>query len=77
LSDNLILLDFDRLVTGVSSQPFTLLPRFDHIVLLSAPPEILAEQLATRTTSGVACINVGVIEPWPGSWRDRDEPGPG
>jgi shikimate kinase len=26
-------------------------PCFDHIVLLSAPPEVLAERLATRTTN--------------------------
>jgi shikimate kinase len=26
-------------------------PRFDHIVLLSAPPEVLAARLATRTTN--------------------------
>ena len=26
-------------------------PRFHHIVLLSAPPAILAERLATRTTN--------------------------
>ena len=26
-------------------------PRFDHIVLLAAPPEVLVERLATRTTN--------------------------
>ncbi len=35
---------------GHDPQPGALLPRFDHIVLLSAPPEVPTERLATRAT---------------------------
>jgi dephospho-CoA kinase len=36
-------------VQGTTRNQVLFYPRFDHIVLLSAPPEILAERLATRT----------------------------
>jgi adenylate kinase family enzyme len=36
-------------VQGTTRNQALFYPRFDHIVLLSAPPEILAERLATRT----------------------------
>ena len=36
-------------VQGTTRNQGLFYPRFDHIVLLSAPPEILAERLATRT----------------------------
>ena len=35
-------------VQGTTRNQGLFYPRFDHIVLLSAPPEILAERLATR-----------------------------
>jgi dephospho-CoA kinase len=35
-------------VQGTTRNQVLFYPRFDHIVLLSAPPEILAERLATR-----------------------------
>ncbi len=38
-------------VQGTTRNQVLFYPRFDHIVLLSAPPEILAERLATRTTN--------------------------
>jgi broad-specificity NMP kinase len=38
-------------VQGTTRNQSLFYPRFDHIVLLSAPPEILAERLATRTTN--------------------------
>jgi adenylate kinase family enzyme len=38
-------------VQGTTRNQALFYPRFDHIVLLSAPPEILAERLATRTTN--------------------------
>ena len=36
-------------VQGTTRNQALFYPRFDHIVLLSAPPEILAERLADRT----------------------------
>ena len=36
-------------VQGTTRNQVVFYPRFDHIVLLSAPPEVLAERLATRT----------------------------
>jgi shikimate kinase len=36
-------------VQGTTRNQVLFYPRFDHIVLLSAPPEVLAERLATRT----------------------------
>ena len=36
-------------VQGTTRNQGLFYPRFDHIVLLSAPPEVLAERLATRT----------------------------
>ena len=38
-------------VQGTTRNQVIFYPRFDDIVLLSAPPEILAERLATRTTN--------------------------
>jgi dephospho-CoA kinase len=38
-------------VQGTTRNQGRFYPRFDHIVLLSAPPEILAERLAARTTN--------------------------
>ena len=38
-------------VQGTTRNQGLFYPHFDHIVLLSAPPEILAERLATRTTN--------------------------
>ncbi|HEY6788153.1 MAG TPA: AAA family ATPase [Trebonia sp.] len=38
-------------VQGTTRNQVLFYPRFHHIVLLSAPPEILAERLATRTTN--------------------------
>jgi hypothetical protein len=38
-------------VQGTTRNQVLFYPRFDHIVLLSAPPEILAGRLATRTTN--------------------------
>ena len=38
-------------VQGTTRNQVLFYPRFDHIVLLSAPPEILAERLAARTTN--------------------------
>jgi AAA domain len=35
-------------VQGTTRNQALFYPRFDHIVLLSAPPEVLAERLATR-----------------------------
>jgi hypothetical protein len=35
-------------VQGTARNQGLFYPRFDHVVLLSAPPEILAERLATR-----------------------------
>ena len=35
-------------VQGTTRNQVLFYPRFDHIVLLSAPPEVLAERLATR-----------------------------
>ena len=39
---------FDR---GTTRNQVLFYPRFDHISLLSAPPEVLAERLATRATN--------------------------
>ena len=38
-------------VQGTTRNQVRFYPRFDHIVLLSAPAEVLAERLATRTTN--------------------------
>ena len=38
-------------VQGTTRNQVLFYPRFDHIILLSAPPEILAERLAARTTN--------------------------
>ena len=38
-------------VQGTTRNQVLFYPRFDHIVLLSAPPEILTDRLATRTTN--------------------------
>ena len=38
-------------VQGTTRNQVLFYPRFDHIVLLSAPPEILAERLAARTAN--------------------------
>jgi len=38
-------------VQGTTRNQVLFYPRFHHIVLLSAPPEILAGRLATRTTN--------------------------
>ena len=38
-------------VQGTTRNQVLFYPRFDHIVLLSAPGEILVERLATRTTN--------------------------
>jgi shikimate kinase len=38
-------------VQGTTRNQVLFYPRFDHIVLLSAPPEILIERLTTRTTN--------------------------
>jgi AAA domain len=38
-------------VQGTTRNQVLFYPRFGHIVLLSAPPEILAERLATRTSN--------------------------
>jgi shikimate kinase len=38
-------------VQGTTRNQVLFYPRFDHIVLLSAPAEVLAERLATRTTN--------------------------
>jgi broad-specificity NMP kinase len=38
-------------VQGTTRNQVAFYPRFDHIVLLSAPPGVLAERLASRTTN--------------------------
>jgi shikimate kinase len=38
-------------VQGTTRNQVRFYPRFDHIVLLSAPPEVLIQRLATRTTN--------------------------
>lgn len=38
-------------VAGTTRNQGLFYPRFNHIVLLSAPPEVLAARLATRTTN--------------------------
>ena len=38
-------------VQGTTRNQVLFYPRFDHIVLLSAPPWVLAERLASRTTN--------------------------
>lgn len=38
-------------VSGCKSNQGTFYPQFDHIVLLSAPVEVIVERLATRTTN--------------------------
>ena len=38
-------------VQGTTRNQVLFYPRFDHIVLLSAPPGVLAERLAARTTN--------------------------
>jgi shikimate kinase len=38
-------------VQGTTRNQVLFYPRFDHIVLLSAPPAVLAERLAARTTN--------------------------
>jgi broad-specificity NMP kinase len=38
-------------VQGTTRNQALFYPRFDHIVLLSAPPHVLAERLSTRTTN--------------------------
>src|SRR5262249_39761614 len=38
-------------VQGTTRNQVLFYPRFDHIVLLSAPAEVLAERLTTRTTN--------------------------
>jgi RimJ/RimL family protein N-acetyltransferase len=38
-------------VQGTTRNQVLFYPRFDHIVLLSAPPEVLTERLAARTTN--------------------------
>src|ERR1700728_4529193 len=38
-------------VQGTTRNQVLFYPLFDHIVLLSAPPEVLAERLAARTTN--------------------------
>jgi shikimate kinase len=38
-------------VQGTTRNQVLFYPRFSHIVLLSAPPEVLAERLTTRTTN--------------------------
>src|ERR1700749_553936 len=38
-------------VQGTTPNPVLLYSRFDHIVLLSAPPAVLAERLPARTTN--------------------------
>ena len=38
-------------VQGTTRNQVLFYPRFDHIVLLSAPPAILAERLAARTSN--------------------------
>lgn len=38
-------------LSGCASNQVRFYPRFDHIILLSAPVEVLVERLATRTTN--------------------------
>jgi broad-specificity NMP kinase len=38
-------------VSGTAANMRQFMPRFDHVILLSAPPEVLAERLRTRTTN--------------------------
>ena len=38
-------------ISGCARNMVGFYPRFDHIVLLAAPPEVLVERLATRTTN--------------------------
>jgi dephospho-CoA kinase len=38
-------------VSGCAANMGKFLPQFDHVVLLSAPAEVIAERLATRTTN--------------------------
>jgi shikimate kinase len=38
-------------LSGCAQNMGTFLPQFDHVVLLSAPAEVLVERLATRTTN--------------------------
>ena len=38
-------------VSGCAENMVPFLPQFDHIVLLSAPADVIAERLATRTTN--------------------------
>jgi shikimate kinase len=39
------------LISGCAENMGKFLPQFDHVVLLSAPAEILVERLAARTTN--------------------------
>jgi len=38
-------------VSGTAANMGRFLPRFDHVVLFSAPPDVIAERLATRTNN--------------------------
>jgi shikimate kinase len=38
-------------VSGCAANMGKFLPQFDHVVLLSAPVEVIAERLTTRTTN--------------------------
>ena len=59
------LLDSDRgdamIVSGCSPNPREPYEWFDHVVLLSAPPDVIAERLATRTNNPFG-KRVGEIE---------------
>jgi dephospho-CoA kinase len=38
-------------LSGCSPNQGTFYPQFDHIIILTAPPRVIAERLATRTTN--------------------------
>jgi len=52
--DDLLSVDDPRgllFVQGTTRNQVTFYPRFDHVVLLSAPEEVIVERLRTRTTN--------------------------
>jgi dephospho-CoA kinase len=57
-------------VAGCEENQAQFHPRFDHIVLLSAPVETLLERVATRTGNRVREVRRGAV-PDPGRPRER------
>ena len=50
-------------VQGTTRNQVLFYPCFDRIVLLSAPPEVLAERLAALKEAGVTTLNVTALAP--------------